>query len=81
MLDPRNRGDSQLKNGKWKVFVLLEQKKQGLILEKGSEVLYQVYAYCDGNLYDTKISNTCMVNGYNMVGSKVYERKVYSSRS
>ena len=42
MLDPRNGGNSQLENEKWKVFVLLEQKKHGVVLKKGSEVLHQV---------------------------------------
>ena len=43
MLDPKRRGESQRETEKWKVFVLLEQKKQGLVLNKDSEVLYQVY--------------------------------------
>ena len=38
MLDQNNED----KREEWKVFVLLENKKQGLVLEKGSEVLYQV---------------------------------------
>jgi hypothetical protein len=40
MLDPKKRGESQLE--KWKVFVLLRKNKHGLVLNKGSEVLYQV---------------------------------------
>ena len=43
MLGTRNGKKSQLENEKWKVFVLLPQNKQGLILKEGSEVLYQVY--------------------------------------
>jgi hypothetical protein len=42
MLDLSNGDESQHEKQKWKVFVLLPQKKQGLILKKGSEVLYQV---------------------------------------
>ena len=46
MLDhwPMNGGESQHEYEKWKVFVhvLLEQEKQGLVLKKDSEVLYQV---------------------------------------
>ena len=42
MIDPRKGGESQHENEKWKVFVLLEQKKHGLVLRKDSEVLYQV---------------------------------------
>ena len=46
MLDPRNRGEShQHENEKWKVFVLLEKNKQGVVFKKNSdsEVLYQVH--------------------------------------
>ena len=43
MLDPRNGGESQNENEKWKMFALLEKNKQGLVLKKDSEVLYQVY--------------------------------------
>ena len=43
MLDPKNLGESQLENEKWKVFVLLDKNKQDLVLQKGSEVLYQVH--------------------------------------
>ena len=42
MLDPRNGGEVQPDNEKWNVFVLLEKNKQGLVLQKNSEVLYQV---------------------------------------
>ena len=42
MLDLRRGGESQNENEKWKVFVLLEKNKQGLVLNEGSEVLYQV---------------------------------------
>ena len=35
-------GESQHENEKWKVFMLLEKNKQGLVFQKGSEVLYQV---------------------------------------
>ena len=42
MLDQKNGGECQLQNELWKVFVLLEQKKQGLELQKDSEVVYQV---------------------------------------
>ena len=42
MLDRRSGGESQHETEKWKVFVLLEQNKQGLVLNEGSEVLYQV---------------------------------------
>jgi hypothetical protein len=42
MLDPRNGGEIQQHNEKWKVFVLLGKNKHGLTLEKNSEVLYQV---------------------------------------
>ena len=45
MLDPRNGGEVQQHNEKWKVFVLLEKNKQGVILQKNSEVLYQVYIH------------------------------------
>ena len=45
MLDPKNRSESQLKYEKWKVFALLKQRKQGLVLNKNSEVLYQVCGY------------------------------------
>ena len=44
MLDPRNGGEVQPDNEKWNVFVLLEKNKQGLVLQKNSEVLYQVNA-------------------------------------
>jgi hypothetical protein len=40
MLDPKKKIESQLE--KWKVFVLLRKNKHGLVLKKGSEVLYQV---------------------------------------
>ena len=43
MFDPWNGDESQHENEKWKVFVLLETNKRGLVLNKGSEVLYQVY--------------------------------------
>jgi hypothetical protein len=36
-------GESQHENEKWKVFALLGMNKQGLVLKKGSEVLYQVH--------------------------------------
>jgi hypothetical protein len=42
MFDPKKGGESQHENEKWKVFVLLEKNKQGLVFTKGSEVLYQV---------------------------------------
>ena len=43
MLELMNGGESQHVNEKWKAFALLEIKnKQGLVLERGSEVLYQV---------------------------------------
>jgi hypothetical protein len=42
MLDPRNGDEVQQLNEKWKVFELLGRTKQGLILKKNSEVLYQV---------------------------------------
>ena len=38
MLDQKNEDEAE----EWKVFVLLEPKKQGLKLKEGSEVLYQV---------------------------------------
>ena len=41
MLDPKSKGEFQLKKEKWKAFVLLE-KKQDLVFKKGSEVLYEV---------------------------------------
>ena len=43
MLGPKMGDESKHKNEKWKIFVLLERNKQGLVLRKGSEVLYQVY--------------------------------------
>ena len=59
ILDPRNGGESQSEKEKWKVFVLLERNKQGLILQKNSEVLYQV---CIHNIIGLffNIMNTCM---------------------
>ena len=42
MLDPKNGGDFQNENEKWKAFALLETNKQDLVFKKGSEVLYQV---------------------------------------
>ena len=39
MLDSSNGGERE----KWKVFVLLDKNKQGLVLKKGSELLYQVH--------------------------------------
>ena len=45
LLDTRNGGESQFENKEWKVFALLERKKQGLVLKKGSEVLHQVHNY------------------------------------
>ena len=42
MLDPRNRDERRQSNDKWKVFVLLKRNKQGLVLKKNTEVLYQV---------------------------------------
>lgn len=42
MLDPKKGDESEHENDKWKVFVLLEKNKQGLVLNKGSEILYQV---------------------------------------
>ena len=41
MFDQKNEDEVE----EWTVFVLLEPKKQGLILKKGSEVLYQVCLY------------------------------------
>ena len=41
MLNSKN-GDEPKQ--KWKVFLLLEQRKQGLVLKNDSEFLYQVYA-------------------------------------
>ena len=41
ILDPNNG----VERVKWKVFVLLDKSKQGLVLKKGSEVLYQVHAW------------------------------------
>jgi hypothetical protein len=60
MLDPSNGGESQ-QDEKWKVFALLEKNKQGLVLERNSEVLYQVYILYD-YLKVQKV-NACMVNG------------------
>ena len=45
MFDLRNEDESQHENEKWKVFMLLEKNKQGLILPKASEILYQVATY------------------------------------
>ena len=42
MLDPIRGDESEHENEKWKVFVLLEKNKQDLVLNKCSEVLYQV---------------------------------------
>ena len=41
--DPKRKGESQNEKEKWKIFVLLKKDKQGLVLNKDSEVLYQVY--------------------------------------
>ena len=43
MLSPKMGGESQHDNEKWKIYVLLERNKQGLVLRNGSEVLYQVH--------------------------------------
>ena len=43
MFHPKMGGESKHDNEKWKLFVLLERNKQGLVLRKGSEVLYQVH--------------------------------------
>ena len=54
MLDPNNGGERD----KWKVFVLLDKNKQGLVLKKGSEILYQVNsAIMHGEYYTRNIMN------------------------
>ena len=47
MLESGNRGKlEQHSNKKWKFFTLQERNKQGLVLKKGSEILFQVvHAY------------------------------------
>ena len=40
MLDPNNHGGER---EKWNMFILLDKNKQGLVLKRGSEVLYQVH--------------------------------------
>ena len=57
--DTKNGGEP---HEKWKAFVLPEQKNQGLVLDKGSEVLYQVCKYHTSkimmvNLQDSKYLN------------------------
>ena len=58
MFDPGNGGESQTENEKWKVFALLEMSKQGLVLNKGSEVLYQVHRV---NKSQTTTKKYCMI--------------------
>ena len=46
MLESGNGGKlEQHSNKKWKFFALQERNKQGLVLKKGSEILFQVHAY------------------------------------
>ena len=45
MLSPKDVGELEVENEKWKMFVLLEQKKHGLLFKKGSEVIHQVQVH------------------------------------
>ena len=77
MLHPKKEDEFQHKNEKWKVFVLLEKSKQGLVLKEGAEVLCQVHG--EYRIVMHAIQNTCVIN-YSMAGSKLSKRTLFCTR-
>ena len=79
MLGQKMGGESKHDNEKWKVLVLLERNKQGLVFRKGSDVLYQVHRQISTHVIE--LLHRCLI--YCMIytaGLKQSDWKVCSIR-
>jgi hypothetical protein len=70
VVDPRNGSESQHENEKWKVFVLLKENKQGLVLQRFEFSI----RYVVNNFKPRNEITACMI--IIIVGFKLSSRKI-----